>query len=197
MTALGNLFTGAWNFLRRTGLYIPLTFLAVMTWRAPYADPRDWDYDEGINLMKVLLVQPGLRALHRHLERPAAAADRHALGLVQALWGQRCVGPRADPALLGPDPVEPLPGSTQVGLRVCRRRGHAAAGAQRVLHPPQRRGDGRSAGPGAGVAGRGHPGDGRTPVVAHRAVRHLDGAGTADQALRRRHGTGSRRLFAL
>ncbi len=59
MTALGNLFAAGWKFLRRTGLYIPLTFLAIMAWRAPHADPHDWDYDEGINLMKVLLVDRG------------------------------------------------------------------------------------------------------------------------------------------
>ncbi len=168
-----------------------------MAWRAPYADPRDWDYDEGINLMKVLLVDRGY-ALYTDIW-----SDQPPLLTAMLSWwfkpfgSQRGIGPRADPALLSADPVEPLSGYTKIGLRVCRRCCHAAAGAQRILHPPQRRGDGRSAGPGAGLAGRSHPGDGSTSVVAHRALRHDHGAGLADQALCRRHGTGCRRLSAL
>jgi 4-amino-4-deoxy-L-arabinose transferase-like glycosyltransferase len=58
-TVFRKAFAAVFGFLRRTGLYVPLSFLAVMAWRAPHTDPRDWDYDEGINLMKVLLFDQG------------------------------------------------------------------------------------------------------------------------------------------
>jgi hypothetical protein len=45
--------------LWRTGILIPLAWLLLLFWRAPHLDPRDWDYDEGINLMKALLVGRG------------------------------------------------------------------------------------------------------------------------------------------
>lgn len=34
-------------------------YLVLLLWRAPHLDPHDWDYDEGINLMKALLVGRG------------------------------------------------------------------------------------------------------------------------------------------
>ena len=43
----------------RTGILVPLAFLLLLLWRAPHLDSHDWDYDEGINLMKALLVGRG------------------------------------------------------------------------------------------------------------------------------------------
>lgn len=49
----------AWNWLWRSGILIPISYLLLLWWRAPHLDPRDWDYDEGINLMKALLHMRG------------------------------------------------------------------------------------------------------------------------------------------
>ncbi|MFN8467597.1 MAG: hypothetical protein U0X20_18700 [Caldilineaceae bacterium] len=43
----------------RTGVLVPIVYLLLLFWRAPHLDPHDWDYDEGINLMKALLVDRG------------------------------------------------------------------------------------------------------------------------------------------
>ena len=43
----------------RTGILVPIVYLLLLFWRAPHLDPHDWDYDEGINLMKALLVGRG------------------------------------------------------------------------------------------------------------------------------------------
>lgn len=48
-----------WSALAPTGVWIPLTFLLLMLWRAPHLVPEDFDYDEGINLMKALLYHHG------------------------------------------------------------------------------------------------------------------------------------------
>lgn len=48
-----------WAWLWRTGILVPTVYLALLFWRAPHLDPHDWDYDEGINLMKALLVNRG------------------------------------------------------------------------------------------------------------------------------------------
>ncbi len=42
-------------FLQCTGILIPLIFLLFMFWQDPFTDIGDFDYDEGINLMKALL----------------------------------------------------------------------------------------------------------------------------------------------
>ncbi len=49
----------AWAAIWSTGILVPLAYLLLLFWRAPHLDPRDWDYDEGINLMKALLVERG------------------------------------------------------------------------------------------------------------------------------------------
>ena len=49
----------AWAAIWRTGILVPLCYLLLLFWRAPHLDPHDWDYDEGINLMKALLVGRG------------------------------------------------------------------------------------------------------------------------------------------
>jgi hypothetical protein len=49
----------AWDWLWRSGILIPISYLLLLWWRAPHLDPRDWDYDEGINLMKALLQMRG------------------------------------------------------------------------------------------------------------------------------------------
>ena len=49
----------AWAALWRTGILVPIAYLLLLFWRAPHLDPHDWDYDEGINLMKALLVGRG------------------------------------------------------------------------------------------------------------------------------------------
>jgi 4-amino-4-deoxy-L-arabinose transferase-like glycosyltransferase len=51
--------TRLWAWLWATGILVPLLYLAFLFYRAPHLDPRDWDYDEGINLMKALLVNRG------------------------------------------------------------------------------------------------------------------------------------------
>ncbi len=55
-----------WSLLDRTGLFVPVTFLLFMFWRAPHLDPQDWDYDEGINLMKAMLLGRGF-TLYREI----------------------------------------------------------------------------------------------------------------------------------
>jgi uncharacterized membrane protein len=42
-------------FLQSTGLWIPVIFLVFLFMQNPFADAGDYDYDEGINLMKTLL----------------------------------------------------------------------------------------------------------------------------------------------
>ena len=49
----------AWAAIWRTGILVPIAYLLLLFWRAPHLDPHDWDYDEGINLMKALLVGRG------------------------------------------------------------------------------------------------------------------------------------------
>jgi hypothetical protein len=49
------------NWFDRSGLLIPLVFLAVMVWLAPISYPAEFDTDEGVNLMKALLVDRGHR----------------------------------------------------------------------------------------------------------------------------------------
>ncbi|MBW7883945.1 MAG: glycosyltransferase family 39 protein [Caldilineaceae bacterium] len=48
-----------WDLVVRSGVILPLLYLLFLFWRAPYLDPHDWDYDEGINLMKTMLVSQG------------------------------------------------------------------------------------------------------------------------------------------
>ena len=48
-----------WSFLDRTGLFVPVLYFGFLLWRAPHLDPQDWDYDEGINLIKSLLLREG------------------------------------------------------------------------------------------------------------------------------------------
>lgn len=48
-----------WRFLSRTGIFVPLAFLALMLWRSDFLSPSDFDYDEGINLMKAMLYAQG------------------------------------------------------------------------------------------------------------------------------------------
>jgi 4-amino-4-deoxy-L-arabinose transferase-like glycosyltransferase len=48
-----------WSLVWSTGILVPIAYLLLLFWRAPHLDPRDWDYDEGINLMKALLVGRG------------------------------------------------------------------------------------------------------------------------------------------
>ncbi|MBK8046213.1 MAG: hypothetical protein IPK16_03240 [Anaerolineales bacterium] len=48
------------RFTVATGWFVPVAFLLFLLWRAPHLDSADWDYDEGINLMKSLLVNRGL-----------------------------------------------------------------------------------------------------------------------------------------
>ncbi len=48
-----------WTLFWRSGIVVPATYLLLLFWRAPHLDPHDWDYDEGINLMKALLVGRG------------------------------------------------------------------------------------------------------------------------------------------
>ena len=49
----------AWAAIWSTGILVPFAYLLLLFWRAPHLDPHDWDYDEGINLMKALLVERG------------------------------------------------------------------------------------------------------------------------------------------
>lgn len=46
---------GLGHFLQCTGILIPLIFLLFMVWQNPFSDVGDFDYDEGINLMKAFL----------------------------------------------------------------------------------------------------------------------------------------------
>ncbi|MEZ4867919.1 MAG: hypothetical protein R3C14_41715 [Caldilineaceae bacterium] len=55
------LFDHSWRSLHRSGLFVPLTFAVIMLWRRPFTDAGDFDYDEGINLMKSLLYTLGYR----------------------------------------------------------------------------------------------------------------------------------------
>jgi hypothetical protein len=48
-----------WSALWRSGVLVPLAYFLFLLSRAPHLDPHDWDYDEGINLMKALLVERG------------------------------------------------------------------------------------------------------------------------------------------
>ena len=48
-----------WAAIWRTGILVPIGYLLLLFLRAPHLDPHDWDYDEGINLMKALLVGRG------------------------------------------------------------------------------------------------------------------------------------------
>lgn len=48
-----------WTFLTRTGLFVPVLYFLFLLRRAPHVDPQDWDYDEGINLNKALLLRDG------------------------------------------------------------------------------------------------------------------------------------------
>lgn len=48
-----------WSALWSSGTPVPVSYLLLLLWRAPHLDPHDWDYDEGINLMKALLVERG------------------------------------------------------------------------------------------------------------------------------------------
>ncbi|MEM7530798.1 MAG: hypothetical protein AAF639_01365 [Chloroflexota bacterium] len=53
--------TYTWQFLLKTGVFIPVAFIAFMLWRDPFSFPADYDYDEGINLMKTMLYDQGFR----------------------------------------------------------------------------------------------------------------------------------------
>lgn len=48
-----------WRWFLQNGLFIPITFLALMFWRSPHLVTADFDYDEGINLMKAMLYHQG------------------------------------------------------------------------------------------------------------------------------------------
>ena len=48
-----------WPALWSTGVLVPVAYFLFLLSRAPHLDPHDWDYDEGINLMKALLVERG------------------------------------------------------------------------------------------------------------------------------------------
>jgi len=48
-----------WRIVEKSGLLIPLAFFIFMRWVAPFLSPRDFDYDEGVNLMKALLHAKG------------------------------------------------------------------------------------------------------------------------------------------
>ncbi len=48
-----------WSALWATGILVPIAYLLFLIGRAPHLDPHDWDYDEGINLIKALLVERG------------------------------------------------------------------------------------------------------------------------------------------
>jgi hypothetical protein len=50
---------GFWRLLDRSGLLIPAVFLVLMAWLAPISNPAEFDTDEGVNLMKALLVSRG------------------------------------------------------------------------------------------------------------------------------------------
>lgn len=50
-----------WQFVLTTGIFIPIAFIALMFWRDPFSFPADYDYDEGINLMKTMLYDQGFR----------------------------------------------------------------------------------------------------------------------------------------
>lgn len=45
------------SFIQYTGILIPLIFLLFMFWQDPFSDAGDYDYDEGINLMKTSLYE--------------------------------------------------------------------------------------------------------------------------------------------
>src|SRR5512142_1688130 len=49
----------AWRVVYRSGLLIPLAFLLLMAAYAPVSDGREFDTDEGVNLIKALLVGRG------------------------------------------------------------------------------------------------------------------------------------------
>lgn len=44
-------------FIQYTGILIPVIFLLFMIWQDPFSDAGDYDYDEGINLMKTALYE--------------------------------------------------------------------------------------------------------------------------------------------
>src|SRR5512143_1227286 len=48
-----------WRVLHRSGILVPAAFLAGMARFAPLADTREFDTDEGVNLIKALLVGRG------------------------------------------------------------------------------------------------------------------------------------------
>lgn len=48
-----------WRWFFQNGLFIPIIFLALMFWRSPHLVSADFDYDEGINLMKAMLYHQG------------------------------------------------------------------------------------------------------------------------------------------
>lgn len=48
-----------WSAIWNAGILVPLAYFLFLLQRAPHLDPHDWDYDEGINLMKALLVERG------------------------------------------------------------------------------------------------------------------------------------------
>jgi hypothetical protein len=50
-----------WCWIDRSAILIPLVFLVLMVWLAPLSFPAEFDTDEGVNLMKALLVNRGHR----------------------------------------------------------------------------------------------------------------------------------------
>jgi hypothetical protein len=51
----------SWRWFDRSGILIPLIFLVAMAWLAPISYRGEFDTDEGVNLMKALLVNRGHR----------------------------------------------------------------------------------------------------------------------------------------
>jgi 4-amino-4-deoxy-L-arabinose transferase-like glycosyltransferase len=48
-----------WYWIDRSAILIPLVFLVLMVWLAPISFPAEFDTDEGVNLMKAMLVSRG------------------------------------------------------------------------------------------------------------------------------------------
>ena len=82
-----------WQRIDASGLLIPLAYFAFLLQRAPHLDPRDWDYDEGINLMKTLLYQRGFQ-LYSEVWNDQPPLFTVLLGLWTELFGSGATAPR-------------------------------------------------------------------------------------------------------
>jgi hypothetical protein len=75
-----------WAWFERSGILIPAVFLALMAWLAPISYPAEFDTDEGVNLMKALLVSRG-HALYTEIWSDQPPILTHLLAQTIRLFG--------------------------------------------------------------------------------------------------------------